>query len=93
VGGGANFIGGRWEFPESVGGVDASVGDATGVLRGVGVTEIVGAVGVVWEVGGEEGAIKRGLGVVEESLLLDGRNWLCVSRNWKDLLENLAYQC
>jgi hypothetical protein len=74
VDGGSDFVGGGCEFPEAVGGGDGSVGDSAGVFRGVSVAEVVGAIGLVGEVGSEEGGVEGGFGVVEEGGLLAGRD-------------------
>jgi hypothetical protein len=74
----ADFIGGGGEFPEAVGGGDGRVGDGAGVFGGVGVAEVVGAVSLEGEVGGEEGGVEGGFGVVEEGGLLAGGDcFLC----------------
>jgi len=66
VGGGANFVGGGWVFPETIRRVDGCVFNGAGVFGRVRVTEIIFTVGVEREVGGEEGGVEGGLGVVEE---------------------------
>ena len=50
----SNLVGGGWVLPESVRAINRGVLNGTRVLGGVDITEVIGAIGVVWEVSCEE---------------------------------------
>jgi hypothetical protein len=75
VSGRANFVGRRRILPKAVGVVNSSIFNGARVFRRVGVSKIVRAVGIEWKVGSKERRIEARLSVVEERLLLDGRDW------------------
>ena len=60
---GADSVSVTGEFPEAVGRADGDVGDATGVLRRVNETEIVGSWGALLQVGSEDWRGELRLGV------------------------------
>lgn len=62
------------EFPEAVRAIDGCVLDGAAIFRWVGVSEIIGAVCIEWEVGGEKGRVEGGLGIIKE----------CFSLGWGD---------
>ena len=64
----AHGIAAGGEFPESIGGVDGSVGDTTGVLRAVNVAEVVVTSLALLQVGSEDRAGELSLGVTEPGL-------------------------
>lgn len=68
----ADFVGRRWEFPETVFGVDGGVGDVSAVFGRIGVSEVVCSIRIQWEIGGEEWRTERALGIVKEGGL---RSW------------------
>lgn len=74
VGGSANLVRGRWELPETSGRIDWSVSDGTSVVVSVDSTKVISTICVQWEVRSKERVGERGLGVVEESLLLGWGN-------------------
>ena len=74
VSGRANFVGRRRILPKAVGVVNGSIFNGARVFGRVGVSKIVRTVGIEWKVGSKEGRIKARLSVVEERLLLDGRD-------------------
>lgn len=71
----ANGISVSRELPETLGGVDVSVGDLAGVLALVDEAEVVATGGMILQGDGEEGLVELGLDGVEEGglrLRLDG---------------------
>jgi hypothetical protein len=66
----ADRVAGGGELPEAVSVVDGDVGDGTGVLGGVNVTEVVRSGAALLQVDGEELAGKSALDSVEEGGLL-----------------------
>lgn len=60
------------ELPETLGGVDVGPGEGAVELGRVDVAELVGADGVLAEIGCEDRHGEAGHGVVEEGLLLSG---------------------
>ncbi len=51
---GADFVGGAGEFPEATGVVDGGVFGGAGEFAIVDEAKVVGAIGILWEVGGEQ---------------------------------------
>lgn len=68
--------GGVVHVPETVGlRVHVDVGDGAGVLGRVDEAKVVRAGCSLLQVGGEEGLVEAGFGVVEEGVLRTGLNW------------------
>ena len=69
------MVTGGWVLPEAIRRINSGVRDTASILGRVSIAKVVGTIGIKGEVGGEKRGIKGGLGVVEEGLLLDRRNY------------------
>jgi hypothetical protein len=77
------LVTGGWVLPEAIRRIDRGVRDTASVLGRVGIAKVVGTIGIEGEIGGKKRGIKRRLGVVEEGLLLVGRDCnVLESRRW-----------